>query len=91
VTVDGWKANTTVVHLSGEDFISEEVVTEHTAVRVGKVLGVSQCNIRQVTEHGVHRVVLLVDVIQMTSVLINSVGAEQVLKQKEGVVVFVLD
>ena len=38
VSVDGWEANTTVVHLSSEDLVSEEVVTEHTAVRVGKVV-----------------------------------------------------
>jgi len=32
VRVDGWEANTAVVHLSGENFVSEEVVTEETSV-----------------------------------------------------------
>jgi len=30
VRVDGGKAHTAVVHLSGEDFVTEEVVTPHT-------------------------------------------------------------
>lgn len=32
VRVNGWKADTAVVHLSGEDLVSVEVVTEETTV-----------------------------------------------------------
>ena len=76
MTIDGWQAYTTVVHLPSENLVSKEVVTENSAVRVGEVVRVSFGNIWQVSEHGVHRVVLLVDIIQMTGVLINSVGSE---------------
>jgi len=34
VSVDGRKAHTAVVHLAGEHFVSEEVVTEESGVTV---------------------------------------------------------
>ena len=71
--VDGWKANTAIVHLSSEDFVSEEVVTEKTTVRVGEVVGISSGNIRKVSEKSMHRVVLFVAVIQVLGMLIDSV------------------
>ena len=37
VGVNGWQANTAVVHLAGEDLISEEIVSKDAAVRVGVV------------------------------------------------------
>jgi hypothetical protein len=37
VRVDSGKANTAVVHLSSEDFVSEEIVTPDTAIRVSEV------------------------------------------------------
>lgn len=76
VTINGWQADTAVVHLSSEDLVTEEVVTENTTVRVGEVMRVSFGNIWQVTEHRVHRVVLLVNIVQVTGVLIDSVGSE---------------
>lgn len=54
MTIDGWQADTTVVHLPRENLVSKEVVTENTAVRVGEVVRVSFGNIWQVSEHGVH-------------------------------------
>jgi len=88
---DGWKADTTIVHLSGENFISEEVVTEETRVRVSHVVGISSGNIWQVTEKSVHGVVLLMDIIEMFSMLVNSVVSEHVLHEGEGIVVLVFD
>lgn len=38
VTINGWQANTAIVHLASEHFVSEEVVTEDTAIRVSKVM-----------------------------------------------------
>lgn len=32
VRIDGWKTDTAVVHLSGEDFVSKEIVTPNTTV-----------------------------------------------------------
>ena len=87
VTIDGWQANTAVVHLSGENLVTEEVVSEDTTIRVGEVVRVSSGHIWKISEHGVHRVVLLVHIIEMSSILINSVRAEQVLEKQEGVVV----
>jgi len=89
--VDGWETHTAIVHLSSEDFVSEEVVTEKTGVRVSEVVRVSSGDINEVSEKSVHRVVLLVHIIQMFSMLINSIRSEHVLQEKEGVVVLVLD
>ena len=36
--VDCWETNTAVVHLTSEDFISEEVVAEKTTIAVGEVM-----------------------------------------------------
>jgi hypothetical protein len=89
MSIDGRHVNTTVVHLSSEDFVSKEVVSEDTSIRVSVVMAVSSGDIYEVTKQSVHRVVLLVDIIQMLSILINSVGSEHVLKHEERVVVFI--
>ena len=91
VRVDGGQADTAVVHLTGEDFVTEEVVSEETGVRVGEVVAVSSGDINELTEESVHGVVLLLDVVKVLSVLVDSVGAEHVLEEQESVVVFVLD
>jgi len=36
--VNRWEANTAIVHLSSEDFITEEVVSEETAITVCEVV-----------------------------------------------------
>jgi len=90
VRIDGWKAHSAVVHLSSENLVSEEVVSEKTSIRVSEVVGLSSSDIWEVTEEGVHGVVLLVAVIQMLGMLIDSVGTEHVLKEEERVVVLVL-
>ena len=59
VTVDGWQANTAVVHLSGEDLVSKEVVAEDTAVGVGEVVRLGSGDVWVLSEQRVHRVVLL--------------------------------
>ena len=89
--VDGWEANTAVVHLSGEDLVTEEVVSENTAVGVGHVVGVSSGDIWEGTEKSVHGVVLLVDIVEVLSMLVDSVSAEHVLEEQEAVVVLILD
>jgi len=91
MAVNSGKADTAVVHLAGEDLVTEEVVAEKSAVGVSKVVGISHGHVGQVTEECVHGVVLLLDVIKMLSVLVDSVGAEHVLEEEECVVVLVLD
>lgn len=91
VRVDGGKADTAIVHLSSEDLIAEEIVTEDAVVGTSEVVAVGLGDVGQVTEESVHRVVLLVHIVEMLSVLVNSVGAEHVLKEKEAIVVLVLD
>ena len=88
---DSWEADTAIVHLSGEDFVSEEVVTEKTTVRVSHVVSVSSSNVNQVTEKGVHGVVLFVDIIEMFSVLVDSISTEHVLHELESEVILVFD
>jgi len=89
--VDGWKTNSAVVHLSCEYLISEEVVTEKTGITVRHVVAFSSSDIWKISEESVHRVVLLVAVVEMLGMLINSVRTEHVLQEKETVVVLVLD
>lgn len=91
VRVDGRQADAAVVHLAGEHLIAEEVVTEQTRVRVGVVLRIGHRDIDEVTEKGVHRVVLLLDIVQVLGMLVDSVGAEDILEQEEREVVLVLD
>lgn len=90
VRVDGGEANTAVVHLSSEDLIAEEIVTEEAVVGASEVVGVGSGDVGQVAEERMHRVVLLVDIVEVLGVLVNSVRAEHVLQEKEGVVVLVL-
>lgn len=85
-----WNVNTSEVHVSGEDFISEDVVTPKSAVRVGLVFTVSQGDIDEVSKHDVHSIVLLQGIVAMLSVSVNSVVSDHVLHQEECVVVWVL-
>jgi len=91
VSVDGGETDTAVVHLTGENFITKEVVTEDTRVRVSEVVGVSHSDIRKITKESVHRVILLFHVIEVLSMLIDTVRAEHVFKEEECVVVLVFD
>ncbi len=91
MAVDGRQAHTAVVHLSHKDFVSEEVVTENTAVAVREVMGIGSGNIDELAKQNVHGVVLLLDIIEMLGVLIDPVRAEHVLQEKEAIVVLVLD
>lgn len=87
--INGWQVNTAEVHLSGEDLVTVEVVSENTSIRVGKVMAVSSGNIWEHTKKGMHGVVLLLAVIEMLSIFIDSIGSEKVLEKTEGVVVFI--
>jgi hypothetical protein len=72
VRVDSWKTNTAIVHLTGEDLIAEEVVSEQATVTVSKVVGFSHGNIGEITKKCVHAVVLLLDIVQVFCVFVNS-------------------
>lgn len=91
VRVDGGKAHAAVVHLAREHFVSEEVVAEESGVTVCKVVALGQCHVRKISEKGVHRVVLLVGSVEMLSVLLDVVAAEDVLEEEEAVVVSVVE
>ena len=91
LSVSGQKVDTAVVHLSGEDLVSEEVVTEETTVRVSEVVTVLLGDIDKIAELGVQCIVLFLRVIKMGSVFVNSVGAHHALEKQERVVVWVLD
>jgi len=72
VRVDSWEADTTVVHLACEDFVSEKVVSEKTAVAVSEVVGLSHSHIGEIAEKSMHAVVLLLDIVEVFSVLVDS-------------------
>ena len=91
VTIDGRKAHAAIIHLSDEDFVSKEVVSEYTAVAVGHVVRVSAGNVDELAEENMHRVILLFDVIEVLCMLINSVRTEHILKEKEAIIIFVFD
>ena len=50
VRVDGWETHTTVVHVSCEHFITVEVVTPNTWIRVGVVKWFLSGDIRKITQ-----------------------------------------
>jgi len=91
VRVDGGEADTTVVHLTGENFVTHVVGSENTTVGVGEEVGVGDSDINEVRDEGMLGVVLLLSVIEVLGVLVNSVRSEDVLEESEGVVVFVVD
>ena len=79
------------VHLAHEDLVAEQVAAPDAAVRVGKVVASLSGNVREVTQEGVGRVVLLADVIKMLCVFLDLVVTNHVLEQLELVVVLVVD
>mmetsp|Transcript_84400 Transcript_84400/g.116642 ORF Transcript_84400/g.116642 Transcript_84400/m.116642 type:complete len:304 (-) Transcript_84400:533-1444(-) len=90
VTVNSWQAHTAVVHLSSKHFIAKEPVTEDTTITVGTVQALSSGHINQITKHSMHRVILLLDIVDMLGMLVNLVAAEHSLKKEEAVEVFML-
>lgn len=91
VTINGGEASSAIVHLSGENFITEEVVSKDTRVRVWEIVGFGHGNIREITEESMHGVVLLLHIVKMFSMLVNSVATKHVFEEHECVVVFVFD
>ena len=91
VRVDGGEADTAVVHLTGEDLVTVEEVAEDAAVTVSVVVAVGHSDINEVTQKSVHRVVLLLDIVEVLSMLVDAVLAEHVLEEEETVVVGILD
>jgi len=89
--VDCGKANTAVVHLSGKDLVSEEVVSEDTTVGVSVIKGLGHSNIGEISEHGMHWVVLLLHIVKVASVFVNAIASEQILKKEEGIVIGIFD
>jgi hypothetical protein len=90
VTVDSGEAHTAVVHLSSENFVSEEVVSEKTRVGVRVEQSFTEGDINEVSEEGVHGVILLLGIVEVLSMFVNSVASEHVLKEQETVVIGVL-
>lgn len=91
VRVDCRKTNSAIVHLSCEDFITVEVVTEDTSVWVSIIERVSSSDINKISKKGMHGVVLFLDIIQVFSIFVNSIRAKNVLKQKERVIIWIFD
>ena len=65
VTVDSGHTNTAVVHLPSKDFITEEVISPKTTVRVREIVTVRNRDVRECTNHGMVRVVLFLHVVDM--------------------------
>ena len=76
VAVNGGKGNAGVVHLAGEDFISEEPVAKDAAVAVGAEKTLSSGDVNKVAEESVHGIVLLFAVIDVFGVFVDLVAAK---------------
>jgi hypothetical protein len=76
MTVDGGQAYSTVVHLSCEYLIAKEVVTEYTAITVRAENALMSSDIREVSDHGMHAVVLLLYIVQMLGMSVDRVAAK---------------
>lgn len=90
VRVYGRQRHSAVVHLASEDFVSEKPVTEYSTVAVRTVQALLSCYIRQITNHCVHTVVLLLNVIQVLAVSVDRVVSEYSLEQQERVEILVV-
>jgi len=89
MSIDRGESNSAVVHLSCENFISEEPISEYTTVTVRTVQTLLSCDIWQIAQHSMHCVVLLSHIVQVLSMLIDLVVAENTLEQQERVEVLV--
>ena len=78
VTVDCGHANTAVIHLSNENFISEKVVAPNSTIRVWEVVGICDCHIWEDSKHTVMRIVLLFHTVKISCMSVNSVVTEHV-------------
>ena len=90
MSIDGGKADTAVVHLACEYLVAEEVMSENTAVTVRTEDAFVTSDIRKVANHGMHRVVLLLHIVQMACIPLNIVAAENSLEQQEGIEILML-
>ena len=91
VRVESGGSNTNPVHLTHENFVSEQPGSPKTAVGVGEVVASLSGHIGKFTEDGLSGVVLLLDIVEMLSVLLDIVVTDHVSEKLEGVVVFVVD
>jgi hypothetical protein len=91
VTVNSRETHSAIVHLSGEYFISEEVVAPYSTVRVCIVQTVSLSYINQITNQRMHWIILLMDIIEMFSMLVNSIVPKHMFQELKGIVVWVFD
>ena len=82
--------NSAPIHLAGEDLVAKEPVAENAAVAVRTVQALSASDIDEISEQGMHGVVLLANVIEVRAVLIDLVLAHHALQHQERVEVFVL-
>ena len=69
--VDCWKRDSTVVHLSGENFVSEKPIAKYATITVGTEQTLLSCYIGQIAYHSMHAVVLFLHVVQMFAILID--------------------
>ena len=76
MAVNGGKGNAGVVHLAGEDFISEEPVAKDAAVAVGAEKTLSSGDVNKVAEKSVHGIVLLFAVVDVFGVFVDLVAAK---------------
>ena len=74
------QCDATIVHLSCEYLVSKEIVTENTTVTVWAVNTFVPGHIWEVTNHSMHTIVLLLNIVQMSCVSLDVVVAKNALK-----------
>jgi len=91
VSIDSGETYTAIVHLAGENLVTEEVISENGGVTVGHVVTLGNGHIWEISEKCVHRVVLFVSSVKMFSILLDVVATEDVFEEEEAVVIFVVE
>jgi hypothetical protein len=90
VSIDSVQSHPTIVHLSGEDFITKEVVSKKAAILIWRVDAIMSCHIWKISNHSMEGIILFFNIIKMFSMPIDSILTENSLKKKETVIIFVL-
>lgn len=90
VAVDCRQAHATVVHLTGENFISKEPVSEYATIRIWAVQTFLSCHIWKISQQSLHTIVLFGHAVNVLGMFVYLVAAENPLQQQEWIEVFML-
>ena len=91
VGINCWKTDSTIIHLSCKNFISKEIISKQSTIRICKIMRICSSYIWQISKKWMQWVILFMDIIEMLSILINSVWSKHIFKKQKGIIILMLD